>query len=148
MSDRFASRPPAVLTETEGDPPLSSFRNRRAPWRQRLVEAERGFVQGFRSDSAFFVYFFAGLICVTAGLVLGLGMVEWLLLTVALTLVFISELFHQMAKVVFESLPMVNISTMRKTLRLGMAAVVVSIGGAAIIVCTLFGRRIAELLAG
>lgn len=149
MSDRLASRPPSAVTDPERDEyPTFTFRPRRAAWRQRLVEAERGFVQGFRSDSAFFAYFFAGITCLAGGLVMGLGVFEWLLMTLALTLVFITELLHQMAKAALDGLPPAGANALRKALRMGMAAVIVSIGGAAIVVCTLFGRRIAELLAG
>ena len=38
--------------------PVPLPRSSRPAWRQRLVDAERGVMQGIRGDSAFFVYFF------------------------------------------------------------------------------------------
>ncbi len=67
-------------------------------------------------------------------------------IALSLTLVVIAELFHQMAKAVFEAFPSAPVGLMRKTLRLGMAAVFASIGGSALVVGALFLRRIMELL--
>lgn len=146
----MSERPPSL---TGSHAPIASAvcdsarpRARRAAWRQRLVEAERGLVEGVRGDSTFFVYFFLGAICIAAALVLGLSRVEWLLLCLALSLVWTAEMFHQMAKSILTLVPAASDSQVRKILRLGTAAVFLAIGGATTVVVVLFGTRILDVM--
>jgi len=119
---------------------------RRAAWRQRLVDAERGFAHGFRGDSSFFVYGFAGTACVAASLVLGVPLVEWVVLLLAVTLVVSIEMLNQTVKTVVEGLPDPDPRLVRKAKRLGTAATFVAIAGAGTTVLLVLGRRLFDIL--
>lgn len=117
---------------------------RRPPWRQKLVEAERGVVLGFRRDSALFVDFFLSVVSITAGIVLGLSVVEWAILALALTMVFVAELFNQMVKSLVDESLLAASSQVKKTLRLGTAAAFLAVGGAGLAITLMFAHRIVE----
>jgi diacylglycerol kinase len=70
-------------------------RRRRAPWRQKLVEAERGLSHSFRADSALYLHIFLdSLLLATCG-VLGLPATHWILVGLGLTVMLSAELFAQ-----------------------------------------------------
>ena len=71
---------------------------RRPAWRERLVMLERGVMLGFRSSSSILIHFFCALIGLTAGLVLGLGVLQWSILVVCFTTSLSAELAHQCVK--------------------------------------------------
>jgi diacylglycerol kinase len=86
--DRFPSRKstPEERTET---------RRRRSPWRQRLVDAERGLAHSFRADSSLHLHLFvASLVLATSG-VLGLTAVHWAVVVAGLTAILSAELAYQ-----------------------------------------------------
>jgi diacylglycerol kinase len=118
---------------------------RRAAWRQWLVEAERGITAGFRSDSVFFVYLFAGSLAVAASALLGLSASQWSILILALAVTIAAELFHQVLKqlgeVVSDARP-ANASAIR---RLGAAAVAVASLGSAAAIVVMLGSRLWSL---
>ncbi len=68
---------------------------RRPAWRERLVMLERGVLLGFRNSSIVAIHFFCALIGLTAGLVLGLGVVQWCILVMCFTTTLAAELAHQ-----------------------------------------------------
>ena len=70
-------------------------RRRRAAWRQRLVDAERGLVLGFRRDGVLAGHLFVVTLAVAAGAVLGLPATAWAVLAVALGTAMGAELFAQ-----------------------------------------------------
>ena len=70
-------------------------RRRRAAWRQRLVDAERGLVLGFRRDGVLVGHLFVLTLSVAAGVVLGLGATRWAVLALALGTAMGAELFAQ-----------------------------------------------------
>lgn len=86
-----------------GDFPLRTFdpekevnsRSRRAPWRQKLVDAERGLTHSFRADSALYLHIFFDSLLLATGLVLGLSAVHWAVVGLGLTVMLSAELFHQ-----------------------------------------------------
>jgi len=121
---------------------------RRAAWRQRLVEAERGMTHGVRTDSTFFVHFFIGSIVAATALVLGIGFVEWIVLILSLTMVLSAEMFNQVLKIVLEGVSHHFPETTRKGLRVGTAAVFVAMAGSTISVLLILGRRIVQMFAG
>ena len=121
---------------------------RRPAWRQRLVEAERGMTQGMRSDSTFFVHFFISSIVIATAAVLGIGFVEWLVLILSLTLVLSAEMFNQVLKIVLEGVRHHFPETTRKGLRVGTAAVFVTMVGSTTSVLLILGRRLVQMFAG
>ena len=77
--DRGPARPQLRLFEEAAEPPA-----RRPAWRQRLIDAERGFSHSFRSESTLTAYLVAGGAAMLAAGVLRAGAVEVSLLVVAL----------------------------------------------------------------
>jgi diacylglycerol kinase (ATP) len=118
---------------------------RRSPWRRRLVEAERGFTQGFRGDSTLIVYLFAACLVIAAGLVLGLSLERWAILAIAFTVVLAAELFNKLAGIVCRHVDGGS-QTVRQAARIGTAAVFVSIAGTLVVVALFVGGRMLELL--
>ena len=134
---------PAPEVMCEG---LSSANRRRAPWRRRLVEAERGLTQGFRGDSTLMVHLFAGCLVIAAGLVLGLSVERWAILAVSFTVVLAAELFNKLARTVCRHAA-TGQETLRQAASIGTAAAFVSMLGAMIVVALLLGGRLVEILA-
>lgn len=132
------------LRIVEQDPPAEPL-CRRAAWRQRLIDAERGFVRCFRSDSTFFVHFFGGIIVVAAGLVLGLGTLQWGLVGVCLTAVLSAGMFHQALRTLAEANPDPSSSAPQDAVAMGTAAVTIMIAGACLVVGLVFCERVSEM---
>lgn len=78
------------------DPPDTKHQtSQRPPWRQRLSQAERGFVGGMRADSTLFAHFFAWVTVGLIGLVLKLSWHYWVQILMFLAFALTAELFHQ-----------------------------------------------------
>src|SRR5579863_951829 len=73
----------------------------RPAWRRRLIDIERGITLGVRGDSVFFVYFFLSSLTIAASLVLGISLLEWTVVILALTVVLCAEMFNQSVKSLF-----------------------------------------------
>ncbi len=73
----------------------NSARSRRAPWRQKLVDAERGLTHSFRADSALYLHVFFDSLLLAIGFVLGLSASRWAVVGLGITVMLASELFHQ-----------------------------------------------------
>ena len=125
-------------------PPQRPYRtqSRRAAWRQRLVEAESGIKQGFRSDSTLFVHFFLASVILTVGLVLGISLLEWTIVVLSVTLVLSAEMFQHVVKAILGSVGHHFDDRTRKALRIGTAAVFVAMTGATLTVGLIFGRQL------
>lgn len=115
---------------------------RRSVWRQKLVEAERGFTLGFRGDSSFFVLFFTGSLFVTSGLVLGISLLEWSILVMSLTVVLTAEMFHSVLKAILHSIEHHFPQPARQALNIGAAAVLLSRIGSTVAIGLIFGQRL------
>lgn len=139
---RDASSQPDGHRPTGGPQPE---RRRRSAWRQRLVEAERGVALGFRGDSTLFVHFFAGSIILATAIVLGLTLVEWAVLVLALTLVLAAEMWGKVMTEIARHLPQENGGELRESLKIGTAAVFVTITGTLLAVGLIFARHVWEL---
>ncbi len=129
---RESSAPPAVG-------------KRRSAWRQRLVDVERGITLGFRGDSSFFVHFFITTVVITTAFVLGLGLLQWVALILALTMVLMAEMFQQVLKTILSSLGHHLADTARRAEHIGTAAVFVTFLGAVVTIGLLFTQRLAQL---
>ena len=118
----------------------------RAPWRQRLVDAEAGLKIGIRSESTLFVYFFAGCVILGAATVLGLSAWEWavvvLSLGMALSTELINQLFRQLASLTTMNIP----KELEEISRLGSAAVLVANIATLTVLIILFWPHIATLM--
>ena len=87
-SKRSATRRLAAVRRLHGA-------RRRATWRQRLVEAERGLVLGFRRDGVLAGHLFVLTLAVAAGVTFELNSQRWALLMLALSGAMAAELFGQ-----------------------------------------------------
>lgn len=129
-------------------PPTDCRHRRRAAWRQRLVEAERGITQGFRGDSTLFGHLFVASVIVAAALVLSIPLVQWAVLILALSLVLAAEMFQHALKAIVLQIGSAPNEHAEKALRVGTAAVFVAITGATTIVVLLFGSRLLDMFSG
>lgn len=120
--------------------------HQRPAWRQRLVDTERGFTQGMRLDSTMFVHFFIACIVLATALVLGLGALHWAVLVMALTSVIAAEMFNQILKALLREKDAPPSSPLQKALRIGTAAVFVTIIGATVSIGLIFAQRFNHLL--
>lgn len=117
-------------------------RRRRSAWRQRLVEAERGATLGFRGDSTLFVHFFSGSIILATAVVLSLTLVEWAVLVLGLTMVVAAEMFNKVIVEISRHLPDNADDSWREGLKIGTAAVVVTIIGTVAAITLIFARHV------
>ncbi len=113
----------------------------RAPWRQRLVDAETGFRLGLRTDSILFVYVLISCMVIATGLVLGIEIIEWAILVLTLGLTLSVELFHQLLRYLVEEFRHHLRKDINLMMRLGTAAVVTTNLTAVTIIAILFGGR-------
>jgi len=130
-----------------GDRPRASTL-RRSQWRQRLIEAESGLRLGLRTDGTLFVHLFIVSGILAAGLVLQLGLVQWALLVLAVTMVLSAEMFHQMLRVLWKSAGRYLPPELRNVVRIGTAAVVLSSVGAVVVLTLVFAQRIVQIRGG
>ena len=139
-----ASAPVRVTHDPHDEPP----QRRRAAWRQSLAQAERGFVGGIRSGSAFFVHFFGISIVIAASLVLGVEWSHWIGIAGCLTLVLTAEMFNQALKALASAGDRPATAQVQRALAIGTAAVLVSCAGSTFILTVIFWQRFQQLFAG
>ena len=120
----------------------------RAPWRQRLVDAETGFRIGFRTDSTLFMYLFVGSGVLFAGFVFNLQMIEWVILILALGWVLTVELFHQLLILIVKEFRHHLRKDVGRMMRLGTAAVVTTNVTAFVVLSIIFGSRLLSIWNG
>jgi diacylglycerol kinase len=118
---------------------------RRAAWRQRLVQAERGLVGGVRSDSVFFVHFFGISLVIAAALVLGVGIMQWIAIAACLTLVLTAEMFNQALKSLAQPDDRPCGLAAKRAMAMGTAAVMVACSGSSLVMALVFWQRVQQL---
>jgi undecaprenol kinase len=119
----------------------------RPAWRQRLVDAERGVMQGIRGDSAFFVYFFLSSVTIAACVVLGISLIQWTIVILALTVVLSAEMFNQVLKALLLGFGRPVDDAARAALRIAVAAVFVAITGSVIVIGLILGQAAVDMFA-
>ncbi len=125
--------------------PISNADRRRAPWRRRLVEAERGLTEGFRTDSTLFVHFFIATLVMTAAFVVGISAIEWGLLLVSFAMVFSAEMFHLAMRAIFRHLGQHLSEPMQTARRIATAGVFFTLLAAIAVVSLVFLPRLWNL---
>ena len=139
------------MTTTLTPPPKSAPRRtplkKRPQWQQRLRDSESGVRQGMRSDSSFSVHFFLGSVIAAAAFVLNFAVIEWAVLILAFTSVIAAEMFLQLLKILWEQEGRLLSARSQEAIRIGTAAVMVTIGGSLAVSGLLFARRIMALWA-
>lgn len=136
---------PATLPPPTKPRPRFKAPKRRAEWRQRLRDSESGVRQGVRSNSSFAVHFFLGTVTATAAFVLNFAIIEWAVLILAFTSVLSAEMFYQLLRILWEQEGRLLSTRSQEALRIGTAAVMVTIGGSLTVSGILFARRIMAL---
>jgi diacylglycerol kinase len=127
---------------------LDGGERRRPPWRQRLVEVERGITQGVRGDSTFFVHFFLGSVVIATGFVLGIAALQWAVIVMALTMVLSAEMFNQVLKAIVHSVGHQLAQPLVKAMRIATAAVFVTMLGTLVAILIVFAERLATIFSG
>lgn len=135
--------PTTPLTTT----PLVEERTpRRAPWRQRLVEAERGLSWGLRGDGTLYVYLFVDCLTMAMGVVLRLSTWQWIIVGLVVTLVLVAELLCQALRYLTAELQRtVPELRLAPVLHLATAAVTSALLGGSAVVAAIFWQRIRDL---
>lgn len=119
---------------------------RRAPWRQRLVEAERGISWGLRGDSTLYVYLFVDCLTIAIGAVLRLSTWQWIIVGLVVTMVLVAELLCQALRVLTTELQrIVPECRLTPVLHLATAAVTAALLGGSVVVAAIFWQRIRDL---
>jgi diacylglycerol kinase len=130
------------------EPPTIAKRTprRRPPWRQRLVETERGLAQGLRGDSTLFFYLFVDCTLLAMGAVLDLSLWQWLIVGLVITLVTSAELMQQALRACVAELESLHPhAKWRRVRHLATASVGVAFLGGTVVVGLVFAQRIREL---
>ncbi|MBX3436579.1 MAG: diacylglycerol kinase [Planctomycetaceae bacterium] len=133
------------MPTTLAPPPQNRLSPSRPQWQQRLRDTEHGVRQGMRSDSTFAVHFFVGTVVAAAAFVLDFAVIEWAVLILSFTIVLSAEMFHQLMKVLGNEEAELLSARSREALRIGTAAVMVTILGSLTVSGLLFARRLLAL---
>ena len=129
--------PPEPLLRIQPSPHVPS----RPAWRRWLIDVERGLTLGVRGDSIFFVYFFLTSATIAASLVLGISLLQWTVVILALTVVLSAEMFNQSVKSLFAFPgPARSMTRVKAALRIGSAAVFVAIVGSILTIGLILGK--------
>jgi len=130
------------------DPPPVTV-SRRPPWRQRLVETERGLAQGMRGDSTLFFYLFVDCLLLAVGGVLDLTRGEWLLVGLAVTMVLAAELMQQAIRLCIGQLRQIRPHRdWDRALHLATASVGIAFTGSAVVIGMIYWQRVREQYGG
>jgi diacylglycerol kinase len=121
---------------------------RRAAWRRWLIDVERGLTHGVRGDSIFFVYFFLTSATIAASVVLAISLVQWTVVILALTVVLSAEMFNQSVKSLFAALGRSPDDSARAAMRIGSAAVFVTIAGSVLTIGLILGKAALQMFRG
>jgi diacylglycerol kinase len=145
MAETFA----ATRTSGSASPESAILpRPARPAWRRWLIDVERGLMHGVRGDSIFFVYFFLSSVTIAASVVLGISLLQWTIVILALTVVLSAEMFNQSVKSLFAALGRPADEATRTAFRIGSAAVFVTIAGSVITIGLTLGKAGLEMFRG
>jgi diacylglycerol kinase len=134
--------------ESSVSEPAATPHSTRPAWRRWLIDVERGLTHGVRGDSIFFVYFFLTSATIAASLVLKISLLQWTVVILALTVVLSAEMFHQSVKSLFLSLGRPVDESAKAALRIGSAAVFVTIVGSILTIGLILGKAALEMFRG
>lgn len=103
--------------------------------------------QGLRSDGSFFSLVFVAAAVIVSAFAFGFPIVEWAVLILALTVVLSAQMFHQLLKMLWQHEGRLLSRRTQDALRIGTAAVFVTMTGSLTVCGLLFARRILLLWA-
>ncbi len=145
MSGTFSVIHPPEPTTSD---PVATAHSERPAWRRWLIDVERGLTLGVRGDSIFFVYFFLTSATIAASLVLRISLLQWTVVILALTVVLSAEMFNQSVKSLFLCLGRPIDESAKAALRIGSAAVFVTIVGSILTIGLILGKAALEMFRG
>jgi len=116
------------------------------PWRAKFRDALRGTRRGIRRESNFSIHLFAAALVIATAAILELGLVEWCLLALAITLVLATELLNTALELVVKSLTNRRDPQIGEALDIAGGAVLVASFGAAVVGGIIFIHRFGILL--
>ncbi len=115
---------------------------RRAGWRQKLVDAERGLAQSLRADSTLYLHVFLDCLLLAVCGVLGLSATHWAIVAAGLTAMLSAELFSQGLRIVASELsPLVQ----KQSRAVNAAARLLVILGCSLMIVIILWLRLREL---
>lgn len=130
-------------SSAQDKPILHRSNRRRSAWRERLIDAERGFSFGLRHSSSLFGHLFLCAIIVLTAAILGVREWEWAALVVSMALGIGAEMYHLAVCVLAESCGRPEAI---KAARLSAGGMIMAMLGAGAMILYIFGHRIAQLL--
>lgn len=122
-----------------------SRESKRPAWRERLVQAERGLALGLRNDSIFAIHLFTTTLVVMTGIVLEISWIQWGIISLAITVSLVSEIFHQVLKHILPLLLKDQKQELARAIGLSTAAVMLALAGTIATILLVLGERIDEL---
>lgn len=137
----FPRTTPRKLTPDERE----DHRPRRPAWRQRLVEAERGFSHSLRADSALYLHLFVDSLLLATCFVLGLSATHWIVVTLAISVMLSAEMFSQGLQLIAAQLAE---RIGRQVVAMAAAAKLLAIFGSTSAVGMVLWLRLRELFGG
>ncbi len=126
--------------------PAASRSANRSAWRRWLIDVERGLSQSFRGESTLFGYCFVATVVITTGVVLGISIMQWAVVALALSVAASAEMFQMVLRAIWSDLDSKLSKETKKALQIGSAAVVVTRTGAMMAIVLIYGAKIAAVL--
>ena len=118
----------------------------RPAWRRWLIEVERGITQSFRGESTLFGYCFVATIVLTMAVVLGIGVLEWAVVLLSLSVAASAEMFQMVLRAIWSDLRDQLSKPTRKALQIGCAAVLVTRCGAFLAIGLIYAAIISDMM--
>lgn len=87
-------------------------------------------------------------IVVTAGMVLGIGLIPWAILVLTLTVVLVAEMFYSVLKSILHNIEHHFPKPTQQAIHMGRAAVFLTNLGAVITIGLIFGGRLVQIFSG
>jgi diacylglycerol kinase len=114
-------------------------------WFRKFRDAFRGLKVGVRGQSSFFVHFFVATVVLVSAAVLQVGLVEWCLLLLCITIVLAAEMFNSALESMAKAITGENHPHLGNSLDIASAAVLTASIGASVVGSIIFVNRLADI---
>lgn len=138
--------PALPIGRNVADDEIAPSSPKRGEFQNALIDAERGFSQGFRASSVLYVYFFIGLIVLICGLIFQFNWLHWSAATLALSFTVTAEMFQLLLRRLAERLAILDPTFRANQWRLAAAGVFVARLGAILVIGTAVVLQIRRLI--
>jgi diacylglycerol kinase len=113
-------------------------------WRDKFGDSFRGLKAGIRSQSSFFVHFFAAAVVLATASMLKVHRNEWYLLLLCITIVLTAEMFNSALESMARAITGESNPHLGNALDIAAAAVLIAAVGATIVGTIIFAHRLVE----